>query len=318
MATRFHDAHVGMARLLTDGYVNKEKYQAALNVVQFVSRAFSKDEKVIFDDLMAKLTVRRDLEPAEFKSIMDAWVGQFNPDLVFCETKTCAVWQFFHGTAALMAIGYAPLMVSEALPKYRYMVAEFMDCEACRQHFMAAYDNCQYGRCSVLAAPTQLGQAKALVLWLWRVHNAVSTRVIAEHPAKGDALDRRWPAYKDCPACWMPSAVAGTPGEVLTFAGQTSNDDPLYGVFNEENVVNFIISAYLGTEIQQAFSVDAAHPWTYSPQTGFVAISCTLVGLTVLFLAIRFRTKRLCQLEEGTLGRMYDEMDLLPSAELTG
>merc|ERR1712099_158306 len=93
----------------------------------------------------------------------------------------------------------------------RDMVDKFMSCAACRDHWLQAYKDCWYGVCEVLKHPNQVARARAMVLWLWRAHNAVSLHVLVKHPPheRHAALDRRWPPYRDCPGCWDHGVVLG-------------------------------------------------------------------------------------------------------------
>jgi len=248
--TRFHDSHIGISPLLRDGYTSAAKYQAAIEVVEFVGKAFGKDESQVFTTLINKLKATPNMDPAQFRIVMADWESQFDSKWGFCKTPatTCGVWQLFHGISALIAIKYAPIPVSEALPKYRFMVNEFLDCEVCRRHFVESFDACLFGACEVLGNGSEESQAKALVMWLWRTHNAVSVRVISEHPPVGETVDRRWPAFKDCPGCWRSSVVNGQPAPELKFQGQTNDDQPVFDVFNEEAVYGFILFSYLGED----------------------------------------------------------------------
>jgi hypothetical protein len=242
VAARFHDAHLGLAHLLMDGYVNSGKYEAALQVVDYFRKCYAKDESALFSSLYAMLQAKKKLEPLEFKQIMQDFIKPFGDDYVFCKTKTCAVWQLFHGLAATIAIGYAPVDVSEAMSKFRFMVSNFLDCEACQHHFISSYDHCMFGRCEVKTG-------EQLMLWLWRLHNAVSVRVLKENPSlsQDGSVDRRWPLYRDCEGCWAPDVVAGKTARELTFQGQTDHDQPIYDTFTEDEVVEFLKYTYLGT-----------------------------------------------------------------------
>merc|ERR1719443_1470744 len=75
-----------------------------------------------------------------------------------------------------------------------YFVSEFMTCDACRHHFLRSFDDCEFERCTI-------STWKDLALWMWRVHQGVSLRTAARDKAP---VDRRWPAYADCPGCWRP------------------------------------------------------------------------------------------------------------------
>jgi hypothetical protein len=300
---RFHDAHIGLGRLLMDGYVNKGKYQAALEVVAYIGRCFAKDEKELFDKLLTQLKSKQDLEPLEFKAIIKAWMQPFGESWLFCKTKTCAVWQLFHCLTATIAIGYSNVTVTEALPKFRFMVDNFLDCEACRNHFVQAYDNCLFGRCTVQANDTQPQQAKALVLWLWRTHNAVNVRVLKENPAlsQGGSVDRRWPVFRDCAGCWDQNVVSGGVGKELTFTGQRTHDQPVYDVFESDVVYKFIKLTYLGISADDDTRLFEKLPNPFlagrvANDAGFTStvLSCAAAGLvlTLLILAVRRQRDR--------------------------
>lgn len=296
LPARFHDAHIGMARLLMDGYINATKYQAALDVVKFVGRAFGKDESQAFTDLTTRLQAKPDLQPVQFRNIMTDWAQQFNTSWVFCKTKTCAVWQLFHGISALIAIKYAAIPVAESLPKFRFMVDNFLDCAVCRQHFLRAYDACLFGRCEVLSGGDEVAQAKAQVLWLWRTHNAVNVRVISEHPPTGKAVDRRWPSFADCPGCWNTTVVNGENAAELTFQGQMNHDQPVYNVFSEQKVFGFILYTYLGEESKKketrlfhmpSLSLGASQATSTRSGWMILAMSCAVAGISIFFLVVR-------------------------------
>jgi hypothetical protein len=294
---RLHDAHIGFARLLMDGYTSPIKYQAAINVTDFVGRVFGADEKPLFDQLLASLRAKPALEPVEFHALVSAWMAPFKPtkgtsDYLFCTNKNCAVWQLFHAISILIAIKYTPVTVAEAVPQYRYMVDNFLSCTVCKHHFLLSYDGCLFGRCDILTAanPTPDLQSKALVLWLWRVHNAVSVRVLKENPqlSQGGSVDRRFPAYRDCPSCWNPPVVQGQKAPLLTFTGQTSNDQPVYDVFNTDNVFEFLKREFLGEGRLRLYDKSSLRlPSNQSPVTRTLALSVCLVALFALVSVVR-------------------------------
>lgn len=315
VASRFHDAHIGMCLLLMDGYTSSLKYEAALDVVQFIGRAYGKDEKKVFDDLLTKLRGTPAMEAETFKSTMHDWMQQFNSKWVFCKTKTCAVWQLFHSISALIAIHYAPITVSEALPKFRFMVDNFLDCEVCRKHFVDSYDACLFGRCDVLTSTDPDLQAKALVMWIWRTHNAVNQRVISESPPKhGAAIDRRWPAYHECTGCWQVDVVNGKPADLQTYSGQGNNDQPVYAVFDEEKVFGYILKSYLGQDEKLRLfeeTTPLSRPHSRSA-THFIVISaCGIAGVATLFAM--WRTSH--ELRK-TSPALADEQEMLEASQI--
>jgi hypothetical protein len=59
----------------------------------------------------------------------------------------------------------------------RALVAELFTCSSCRKHFLTAFDDCSFNRCGT--TNDSLGFPR-LQLWLFRLHNAVTTRIYKE------------------------------------------------------------------------------------------------------------------------------------------
>jgi hypothetical protein len=322
VTTRFHDAHIGMSRLLRAGYTNSSQYQAALEVVKFVGDGFGKDEAKIFSKLNDDLKAKPDMEPADFRAILKDWEQQFDNKWAFCKTgTTCGVWQLFHALSSLIVIKYYPIPVAEALPKIRFIVDKFMTCKVCRTHFLQSYDECLFGRCEILNKPDEESKSKALLLWLWRVHNAVSQRVINENPPHGGAVDRRWPAYKDCPGCWNVTVVNGASAALETFEGQTNNKQPVYDFAIEKEVFDFILFSYLGEDPTKkkdrlfelpAFS-SISHPHAATSSANMVTYS---VFAAVACMAIAFFVARRIGSKSSSVEPSFSHEELLESPEM--
>eukprot|EP00931_Biecheleriopsis_adriatica_P047527 TRINITY_DN27405_c0_g1_i1.p1 TRINITY_DN27405_c0_g1~~TRINITY_DN27405_c0_g1_i1.p1 ORF type:complete len:741 (+),score=144.00 TRINITY_DN27405_c0_g1_i1:89-2311(+) len=101
------------------------------------------------------------------------------------------------GDGSVLALQSVETGIQEAQGFVRAFVDSFLNCHECRRRFLWDYDNCAYGRC-------EFKDWKALPLWLWRVHNAVNLHVARIRRAP---VDRRWPSYEDCPACWNSDLV---------------------------------------------------------------------------------------------------------------
>lgn len=262
---RFHAARLGFTALLLNDYRAASQFEPALRLTGLMARAFpmhSRNLAILRGRLVSP-------DPDEFREIAKNWSQLFPPgNQSFCEVRTCLIWQMLHVLTASVAgilITHSRLYlqpeevpeignvsVLETMSVIRETVATFLDCEACRDHFQQAWDRCDYGRCEVLGFQTEQDQAKAMVLWLWRLHNAVSLRVLAEHPpaAKLAPPDRRWPPFRDCPGCWRQEAVLG--GD----QGQNRSDSDsaeavvaaLDRVFDADRVFGYMLGAYLGRE----------------------------------------------------------------------
>eukprot|EP00913_Durusdinium_trenchii_P028585 g26810.t1 len=209
---RWAEAHLGLIALLKS-YNGRQPPASLLRVASFVAqnclhgcdRYHLLVERLHSADLRDATTVREEVE---------RWGQLFGRRKhLFCKDETSEVWQLFHVMAGSVAAAQFGLRVNsggatvaEAMDFFRQTVDHFLFCGPCREHFLNAYEGCSYGRCEVLASKQD--QAKRLVLWLWRLHNGVSLRVLREHPPK-EAVDRRWPTYRDCPGCWNPRVVTG-------------------------------------------------------------------------------------------------------------
>ena len=104
-------------------------------------------------------------------------------------------------------LSYTPSEVGFILRNY---IENFFGCEVCRINFLRDYDNCGFHRCERLSSETEnLLDWKELPLWLFEVHNGVSSRLLEERaqrenfePSHEQRIAVEWPAIEDCPLCW--------------------------------------------------------------------------------------------------------------------
>jgi len=170
-----------------------------------------------------------------------------------CASDTCRLWSLFHILAAegfhrqeMLAEGKAgvtqPRPANATLSAVRDFVEQFFKCLYCRQHFLEQFDAGSYG----LESARQ--DRKEVVLYFWRLHNAVSVRVAAEHDC--DAADRRWPPTSLCPSCWESSQSQWPVlSETKKMAsGSRSRAIELSAIPNEEKVLKFLMDAFLESE----------------------------------------------------------------------
>lgn len=147
-----------------------------------------------------------------------------------CASDTCRLWSLLHilsaeghrrmhpdalaadkaaehsGPDQARAVAPAPAADRRALPQpppaepsamldaVRDFLAEYFKCLYCRNHFLKQFDSGAYD-----LAAARRSSAEAL-LYLWRLHNAVSVRITAWH--RCESVDRRWPPMSLCPTCW--------------------------------------------------------------------------------------------------------------------
>lgn len=113
---------------------------------------------------------------------------------------TCGLWSLFHLLSVKSGEGeVSPAMTMEVI---HHFVEYLFGCETCRNHFLASYDSCAFGRCEIGESMDN----RALVLWLWRLHNAVNIRTALETTSARplDLTDVLWPV---CEECWDEEEV---------------------------------------------------------------------------------------------------------------
>jgi len=166
----------------------------------------------------------------------------------------CAFWTLLHVTlAAVSARGLSGAALAsdseekhivstdEAINFVRDFVTVFLSCTTCRQHFLNDFDACAFGRCTVGSHDW-----RALSLWLWRVHNAVSLRVASRHSSH---VDRRWPMYQDCTVCWRESVAIGPGAPSRSLQGTKWDVADLDAVFHTDHVFWFSVRTFIGLEV---------------------------------------------------------------------
>eukprot|EP00397_Hematodinium_sp_SG-2012_P028407 GEMP01029907.1.p1 GENE.GEMP01029907.1~~GEMP01029907.1.p1 ORF type:complete len:488 (+),score=107.32 GEMP01029907.1:130-1593(+) len=181
-------------------------YQKTLEVINFVVATIPGNRAAL--DELAEYIAKKSYESrAELAEMLDAWSGrwQLSTEFFACKNPTCGPWILFHVSVAANAVdlkdvasvgrGASP---EESLAFVNTMVTHFFGCEQCVRHFNVMY-----------ASPARqaVHTGKDAVLWLWRAHERVNLRVTAEHNTH---FDRRWPPYRQCPACWRASIVMGS------------------------------------------------------------------------------------------------------------
>ncbi|CAK9055120.1 unnamed protein product [Durusdinium trenchii] len=165
-----------------------------------------------------------------------------------CASDTCRMWSLLHILASeglrkeRMGLESRPAQPHAMLSALRGFIDHFFKCHYCRRHFLRQYEEGSYGR--------QLAEEsyEELVLYLWRFHTAVSTRVSALHSCVDS--DRRWPPSSLCPSCWQPSDQSAL-WEVLSEAkAKTKEGQPtlraleMSAMPNEAEILKFLESSF--------------------------------------------------------------------------
>ena len=120
----------------------------------------------------------------------------------------CGLWQLFHLLSARS--GPSPRASPHRVMKtIRTFVDDFFKCEECRRHFLEHYEKSDFGRELITERDDENNNNhKNVQLWLWRFHNAVTTRTFFERWGqdvfeKHDnyQIDLTWPSSFDCALC---------------------------------------------------------------------------------------------------------------------
>uniref|UniRef100_A0A8D0W3W3 Sulfhydryl oxidase n=1 Tax=Sus scrofa TaxID=9823 RepID=A0A8D0W3W3_PIG len=145
----------------------------------------------------------------------------------------CSLWKLFHtltvraGTHpdALDGTGFAgdPQAVLQVIRRY---VRVFFGCKECAEHFEEMAEE----------SMDSVRTADQAVLWLWRKHNVVNSR-LAGHPSEDPKFPKvPWPTPDLCPACH--EEIRGLPswneGQVLLFLKRHYGSDNLVDTYSED------------------------------------------------------------------------------------
>ena len=118
----------------------------------------------------------------EWKELVDSnFPGSSSQSFLSCSDLSCGMWRLLH----LISVS-ASLSPPEATHALRFVVDRYFSCEVCRKHFLAHFDNCDFGRCS------EQGSSAA---WLVRLHNSVNVRL--GHPLWPDNGSRSALQYEN-------------------------------------------------------------------------------------------------------------------------
>eukprot|EP00927_Polykrikos_kofoidii_P082034 TRINITY_DN8038_c0_g1_i1.p1 TRINITY_DN8038_c0_g1~~TRINITY_DN8038_c0_g1_i1.p1 ORF type:complete len:876 (+),score=168.19 TRINITY_DN8038_c0_g1_i1:30-2630(+) len=144
-----------------------------------------------------------------------------------CRSETCRLWALLHvlTVAPLARMGQrqqqqqqqpvlAGLVGEAAFDAITPFLRRYFTCRSCRAHFVEAVEAGSHGLVDAKTAAGRGDAARALALWWWRLHSAVSVRLARDGKCKAD---RRWPPADICIDCWNSSsdAAADPDEEVL-------------------------------------------------------------------------------------------------------
>jgi len=101
---------------------------------------------------------------------------------------TCGLWLLFHYMTVSSArvpipppnaVGGSWINTHMVMLGIRFCVDQLFNCRYCRSHFVDIYDKCKFNRCDVKDS-----DYSGLQLWLWKVHNDVTKRIMSFHVEK--------------------------------------------------------------------------------------------------------------------------------------
>lgn len=107
----------------------------------------------------------------------EAATGTIDLSLKSCKTYGCALWRLLHLFADGRPGGSLVLSPFQVMEGIKLTVARYFSCKPCRDHFLAQYAQCDFGRCDV---KEELIDQPFVSAWLRRVHTGVTNRVNAE------------------------------------------------------------------------------------------------------------------------------------------
>jgi len=99
---------------------------------------------------------------------------------------TCGLWPLFHTLLA----NCDDVSAARMLFSIDSFVKSFFRCADCSEHFSSMWEE---------DGGAQVKTKAQAVLWLWRAHNKVSSRVFH---SSGDTTKHKFPSLRDCPLCY--------------------------------------------------------------------------------------------------------------------
>ena len=244
---------------------NRNRYQNLLNIVNTES----------MDYLNVHWTQLKPMD--ETKEILWSSCGE--------NGYTCGLWQLFH---FLTIAGEELSLHREEFPMspvrvytaanvkdhIRDIVKYFFSCDECREHFLKSFNECEFHHCK-----NGDNDFKSLQLWLWKLHNSVTARILQEklrnsNPSSDVTTKASekilWPLVVDCGKCREN--------------GKTIRDEELktgeFSFFDEQHIVSYLRETYWDSswllEGQTAQDVGSFGSYLTSPETNASVDSSTL------------------------------------------
>ncbi|EEA06248.1 uncharacterized protein CMU_007380 [Cryptosporidium muris RN66] len=213
------------------------------------------------------------------KSISVGGIGPFvsniEPTYYLCKRSVfCGVWILFHiWTVAVLHgaktqintknhyLGPA-ITPQQVLNSIKETVDNFFICKSCRDHFISMFEHNECDRLILVPPenidnyPIKIEDATGLVFWLFRVHNAITTRVAIESTYRSIeqkqfeavsyiGVEVSFPPRGLCPTCYKPNTVPFViTNSILGNINDLSTSDYDNNVYDQKNVVRFLEDYY--------------------------------------------------------------------------
>lgn len=176
---------------------------------------FVRDKRgVVLEEKAWKAGIQAALRPAASKNLRSKGGGSVVWSVcgVSVSTKgkdrghgyTCGLWLLMHFLTVAGAREGEGSEAARVQATIRTTISQLFTCSACRTHFLRAFDDCSFNRCAPSSSPPSSSLAfPRLQLWLYRLHNAVRARILAE---KGGSYPETSALRKDARQVLWPDA----------------------------------------------------------------------------------------------------------------
>lgn len=186
-----------MVQLFADAHPSSSCEQGALKLLDSYHKLWPEGQQAPTEELLHYPICGEDLAKAP-----PSWVACFDNN-TNSRGFTCGVWLLLHSMAARY-----PADADEAgrhiMGALNALIRHFFKCGPCAEHFAAMLD---------AQDAKDVVSKRDAVLWLWRAHNKVNTRIGKEgseaKPDNPSPLPKiQWPTVELCPSCRVPDLQA--------------------------------------------------------------------------------------------------------------
>jgi len=191
--------HFGWAHaVFVDGPLSGSRLKAMRRWIRVLARLPGGKTRKSLQQLYATLGKQKVWHPAQWKHLtknVELWGQKKGQSFVVCagirHGYACGLWQLFHSLLVNAKDRFEAFTAVNAIKGY---VTNFFGCEPCQHHFVAAFK-----RTLPSGARRGITSPRAAALWLWKLHNGVSTRLAPRWGAKKEEV--LYPPSSACSKC---------------------------------------------------------------------------------------------------------------------